>query len=79
MGRSTISDMPISPGLKTSLIVLKILGLGSKHPTELVVLLLDKAMKGDVLRGNIGSKRYLLLLNRSNDGLDFFIVSGWSL
>jgi len=67
--------MPISPGLKTSIIVLKILGLGSKHPTALILLLLNKATKNGVLRGNIGSKRYLLL-NGPKGGLDICIVSG---
>ena len=49
VGWLTIRDMPISPGLKTNLIILKILGLGSKHPTELVVLLLSKVTKSSVL------------------------------
>ena len=72
----TIRDMLISLCLKTSLIVLKILGLGRKHPTELVVLFLDKVMKSGILRSNINSKGHLLLLDGPNGGLDFFKVSG---
>jgi len=52
------------------------LGLGSKHPTELAVLLLDKVMKSTVLRCNIRSKRYLLLLNGPKGGLEVSIISG---
>ena len=76
MGRVTIRDMPISPSLKTSFVVLKILGLGSKYPTELTVLLLNKVMKSGVLKGSIGSKGHLLLLNGHKGGLDFYIISG---
>lgn len=72
----TIRDMPILQGLKTSLIVLKILGLGSKHPTEPVVAFLDKVMKSGVLRGNIGSMGHLLLLNGPAGGLEVYIVGG---
>ena len=45
MGRLTIRYMPILLGLKTSLMILEILGLGSKHPTELVVPPLDEVTK----------------------------------
>ena len=45
----------------------------SKHPTELIVALLDKVMKSSVLRSNISSKRYLLLLDRPNGGLEVSI------
>ena len=75
----TIRDMPISPGLKTRLIVLKILGLGSKHPMELVLLLLNKATKSSVLRLNIGSKGYLFLLDGPKGRLEVGIVSGGGL
>ena len=74
----TIRDMPILPDLKTSLIILEILGLGSKHPTELTVSLLDKIMKSSILRCNVGSKGHLLLLNGPKGGLEVSIVSrGW--
>ena len=42
--------------------------MGSKHHTELVVLLLDKVAKSGVLSGNIGSKEHLLLLNGPKGG-----------
>ena len=58
---------------------MKVLGLGSKHPTELVVLLLNKVTKSGVLRGNKGSKGHLLLFNGPKGGMDFFIVRGGSL
>jgi len=76
MGRLTIRDMPILPSLKTSLTALKILGLDSKHPTELFMPFLDKVTKGGILRGNIGSKGHLLLLNGPKGGLEVYTVSG---
>ena len=68
-------DMPIFPRLKTSLIVLKILCLGSKYPIELVAPLLDKVTKSSVLSSNIGSKGYFLLLNGSKCDMDLIKVS----
>jgi len=62
----TIRDMPI----------LKVLGLSSKHPTKLIVLLLNKATKSGVLRCNIGSKRHLFLSSGPNGGLKVSIISG---
>jgi len=79
LGRLTIRDMLILPDLKTSLIVLKILSLGSKHPTKLVMPLLDKITKSGALRGNISLKGHLLLLNGSKGGLNLCIVSGGTL
>ena len=49
-------DMPI---------ILEILCLGSKHTTKLIVSLLDKVSKSDVLRSNKCSKENLLLSNGS--------------
>ena len=51
------------------------MGLGSKHPMELIVPLLNKVTKSGVLRGNVGSKGQLLLLNGPKGGLDICIVS----
>ena len=76
MGWLTIRDMPIAPGLYTSLIIMKVLGLGNKHLTELIMLLLDKVTKSCVLRRNIGSKEYFILLDGRKGGLDVSIVSG---
>ena len=50
--------------------------MGSKHPTELVVVLLDKVTKSGILRSNIRSKGYFLLLDGPKDGLEVGIVSG---
>ena len=50
--------------------------MGSKHPTELIMVLLDKVTKSSIPRSNIGLKRYLLLLDRPKDGLEVGIVSG---
>ena len=55
---------------------MKVLSLGSKQPTELLVALLDKVMKSGVLRGNVGSKENLLLLDGPKGGLEVSIVSG---
>ena len=62
-------DMPIPPGLQKSPTVLEILGLGSKHHMELIVVLLDKIAKSGVLRSNISSKGHLLPLNGPKGGL----------
>ena len=72
----TIGDMLISPGLLTSLMILKVLGLSSKHPTELVIALLDKVTKSGILRSNISAKGYLLLLDEPKGGLEVDLVSG---
>jgi len=74
MGWLAIRDMPISPGLYTCHIVLEILCLGSKHPTKLIVELLEKVPKSGVLRSNKCSKEILLLLNGSKGVLDVRIV-----
>jgi len=50
--------------------------MGSKHPTELVVPLLNKVTKNGILKGNIGLKGHLLLLNGPKGGLEIGIVSG---
>ena len=68
-------DKPILPGLKTSPIILEVLSMSSKHPTELVAALLDKVTKSSVLRRNICSKGYLLLLDGPKGGLEVGIVS----
>ena len=49
--------------------------LYSKHPTELIVALLDKATKSGVLRSNISLKGHLLFLNGPKGGLQVSIVS----
>ena len=73
-----IRDMPISPGFKTSLRVLKILGLSSRLPTEFIMPFFYIVTKNGILRGNIGLKGHFLLLNGPKGGLDFFIVcEGW--
>ena len=51
--------------------------LDSKHPTELVVVLLDKITKIGILRSNISSERNLLLLYGPKGGLEVDIVSRW--
>ena len=53
---------------------MKILCLGSNHPTKLSVALLDKVSKSDVLRSNKCSKENLLLLNGSKGVLEVGIV-----
>jgi len=59
-------------------IMLEVLSLGSKHPKELVMALLDKVMKSGILRSNICSKGYLLLLDGPKGGLEVGMVSrGW--
>jgi len=74
--RLTIRDMLISPSVKTSLIVLEILGLDSKYPTELVVPFLDKVMKCGALRGKKSTKGHLLLLNGLKCAVDLITISG---
>ena len=63
-------------GLKTILIILKLLGLDSKYPTELIMPLLNKITKSGILRSNIGAKGYLLLLGGPKGGLEVSIVRG---
>ena len=70
-----IRVMSITPGLQTGLIVLEVLSLGSKHPTELVVALVNKVTKSGILRSNISLKEYLLLLHGPKGGLQVGIVS----
>jgi len=54
------------------------LSLGGKHPTKLIVALLDKVPKGGALRSNKCSKGNLLLLNGSKGVLEVGIVRrGW--
>ena len=72
----TIRDMSISPCHLTSLIIPKVLGLGSKNPMKLIVPLLNKVTKSAILRCNIGSKGHLFLLNGPNGGLKVGIISG---
>ena len=54
---------------------MKVLSLGSKHPTELVVALLGKVTESGVLRGNIGSKGSLFLMDGPKGGLEVDIMS----
>ena len=78
MGWLTIRNMPIPPGLYTCSIVLKILCLGDKHPTKLIMALLDKVSKSGALKSNKCSKENLLLLNGSKGVLEVRIVRrGW--
>jgi len=59
-------------------IVVKILSLGSKRPTKLIVVLLDKVLKSGALRSNKCSKGNLLLLTGSKGVLEVVIVrKGW--
>jgi len=55
--------------------ILEVLSLGSKHPSELVMKLLDKVTKSGILRSNIGSKGYLLLLDGPKGGLEVGILN----
>jgi len=71
-----LRDMPISPSLKTSPKILKILVLGGYHPTNLIVPLLDKVMKSDILSFNIFPQGGLLPLNGAKGGLNFGIIMG---
>ena len=78
MGWLAIRDMPISLGFYTCPIVLEILCLGSKQPTKLIMVLLGKVPKSDVLRSNKCSNGNLLLLNGSKSVLEVRIVRrGW--
>ena len=72
-----IRDMPIPPDLEKSPIVPEILGLASKHPTELVMALLGKVMKRGILRSNINSEGHVLILNGPKGCLSVSIVSRW--
>jgi len=58
-----LREMPIPPSVKTGTKVLKILILRNKHPSELIVPLLDKLPKSGMLRSNISPKGGLLFLN----------------
>ena len=55
-------------------IVLEILCLGNKHPTKLIMALLNKILKSGVLRSNKCSKGDLLLLNGPKGVLEVGIV-----
>ena len=54
--------------------VLKILSLDSKHPTKLIVSLLDKVPKSGILRSNKCLKGHLVLLNGSKGIMAVSIV-----
>ena len=53
---------------------MKILYLGSKQPTKLIVALLDKVLKSGALRSSILSEGNVLLLNGPKGVLEVRIV-----
>jgi len=56
--------------------VLEILGLGSKQPTKLIVVLLNKVLKSIVLKSNKLLEENLLLFNGPQGVLEVRMV-GW--
>jgi len=61
--RVGLTYMPITPSFKTIPKVIKILILGSNHPMELIMRLLDKITEGSMLKLDINPKEHLLLLD----------------
>ena len=57
-----LREMPVPPSLKASTKVLEVLVLGSNHPSELIMSLLDKITKSGMLISSIYPEGGLLLL-----------------
>jgi len=66
--------MPVPPSLKASTKVLEVLLLGSNHPSELIMSLLDKITKSHMLKSNMCLEGGLLLLNGPKCGCNVRIV-----
>ena len=57
-----LGEVSITPGLKTSLKVLEISILGGNHPTEFIMLLLNRVTKDEFLKLDIYCMGGLVLL-----------------
>jgi len=58
-----LRNMSVMPSLQTGPKVLEILVLGSNHPTELIIPLLNKVTECSMLGLNISSEECLLFLD----------------